>query len=101
MSKFYAIITRDKPGAQPVRMAKLKEHLVNLEGVIDRVAVAGPLRDADGQFSGSLLVVKAESEAAARAFLEQDPYFKADIWSEIRIEAFNAAAGDWVGGKTW
>lgn len=101
MSSLYAIITTDKPGSKAVRMGKLKDHLAHIENVLDRIAIAGPMRTADGEFSGSLLVIKAESEADARAFLEQDPYFAADIWSEIRIEAFAGAAGDWVGGKTW
>lgn len=101
MSKLYAIITRDKPDSKAIRMEKLKEHLAHIEEGLDRLAVAGPLRDADGNFTGSLLVVKADSEADARALLETDPYFKADIWSDIRIDEINAAAGDWVGGKTW
>jgi len=101
MSGFYAIITHDKPGATATRMEKLKEHLAHIEAGLDRLAVAGPLRDAQGNFTGSLLVVKAESEADARALLEQDPYYKAQIWSDIEIRAFNAAAGDWVGGKSW
>lgn len=101
MSKFYAIITKDKPGATATRMAKLKEHLAHVETTIDQLAVAGPMRDEDGNFTGSLLVVKAESEAEARAMLGNDPYFQADIWSEIEIRAFSAAVGDWVGGKTW
>lgn len=101
MSKLYAIITHDKPGATAIRMEKLREHLAHVEAGLDRLAVAGPLRDEAGNFTGSLLVVKAESEADARALLEHDPYFKADIWSNIEIRAFGAAAGDWVGGKTW
>lgn len=101
MSKFYAIVTRDKPDSKPERMEKLKEHLAHIEAGLDRLAVAGPLRDADGNFVGSLLVVKADSEADARALLEADPYYKADIWSDIQISEFSAAAGDWVGGKTW
>jgi uncharacterized protein YciI len=101
MSKLYAIITKDKPGATATRMEKLKEHLAHVETSLDRLAIAGPLRDEDGNFTGSLLVVKAESEADARALLASDPYYKADIWSDIEIRAFNAAAGDWVGGKTW
>lgn len=101
MSKFYAIITHDKPGSAAIRMEKLKLHLAHVEANLDRLAVAGPLRDEDGNFTGSLLVVKAESEAEARAQIEADPYFAADIWSDIEIRAFNAAAGDWVGGKTW
>lgn len=101
MSKFYAIITHDRPGATPTRVEKLKEHLAHVEAGLDRLAVAGPLRDAAGNFTGSLLIVKAESEAEARALLEQDPYYRADIWSDIEIHAFGAAAGEWVGGKTW
>lgn len=101
MPKLYTIITKDKPGATATRMEKLKEHLAHVETNLDRLAVAGPLRDEDGYFTGSLLVVKADSEADARALLETDPYYKADIWSDIEIRAFNAAAGEWVGGKTW
>ena len=101
MTKFYAIITRDKPGATVTRMARLKEHLAHVEASIDQFAIAGPLRDENGNFTGSLLVVKAESAAEARAMLAKDPYFEADIWSDIEIRAFGASAGDWVGGKTW
>lgn len=101
MSKLYAIVTRDKPDVMPIRMEKLKEHLAHTEAGMDRLAIAGPLRDELGQICGSMLVVKAESAEDARALLETDPYFKADIWADIQISAFSAAAGDWVGGKTW
>ena len=101
MTKFYAIITKDKPGATVTRMAKLKEHLAHVEATIDQLAIAGPLRDEDGNFTGSLLVVKAESEAEARAMLAKDPYFHADSWSDVQVRAFGASAGAWVGGKTW
>ena len=101
MSKFYAIIARDRPGAAPIRTEKLKQHLAHVEGHLDRLAVAGPLRDEAGAFTGSLLIVRAESAADARALLEADPYFQAGIWNDIDIRAFGAVAGDWVGGKTW
>ncbi len=101
MSKLFAIVTRDKPDSQPIRMANLKEHLAHIEASLDRLALAGPLRDADGNFTGSLLVLKADSEAEARALLETDPYFSAGVWSDIAINELNAAAGEWVGGKNW
>lgn len=101
MSKFYAIVTRDKPDMMPTRMEHLKAHLAHTEAGMDRLAIAGPLRDEEGKICGSMLVVKAESAADARALLETDPYFKADIWADIQIHAFSAAAGEWVGGKTW
>ncbi|MCR9181171.1 MAG: YciI family protein [Erythrobacteraceae bacterium] len=101
MPNLYTIIAKDKPGAGAIRTAMLREHLAHVEAQIDRLAVAGPLKDEEGNFTGSLLVVKAASEADARAMLEQDPYFQAGVWSHVEIHAFSAVAGDWVGGKTW
>lgn len=101
MSIYFAIITHDRPGAGPIRMERLKEHLAHIEANLARFAVAGPLRDGQGAPNGSLLVVKADSEAEARAFLESDPYFAAGVWADIRIAPFSAVAGDWVGGKAW
>ncbi|MFN6934811.1 MAG: YciI family protein [Tsuneonella sp.] len=101
MTRLYAIVARDHPNMMPTRMKHLKEHLAYTEAGMDRLAVAGPLRDNEGQISGSMLVVRAESIPDARALLEMDPYFKAGIWADIQISEFNAAAGSWVGGKTW
>lgn len=101
MTKLYAILAHDAPGAAPIRTEKLKEHLANVATHLDRLAVAGPLRDEAGAFAGSLLIVKAADEADARALIEADPYFRAGVWADIEIRAFGAVAGDWVGGKTW
>lgn len=97
----YAIVTTDHPGSGDVRREKLRAHLAHIEQTLDTLAVAGPLRDADGAITGSLLVVHAESVDDARRMLEEDPYYQAGIWSSIEISAFSAAAGSWVGGKTW
>jgi uncharacterized protein len=101
MSQAYAIVARDKPNMKATRMELLKDHLAHIETQLDRLLVAGPMRDADGAFVGSLLVLRADSVEDAAAFLERDPYFAAGIWAEVTISAFNAAAGQWVGGKTW
>ena len=101
MSQLYAIIARDRPGSAPIRAEKLKQHLAHVEAHLDRLAVAGPLRDEAGAFIGSLLIVKAASESDARALIAADPYFQADIWDDIQIQSFRAVAGDWAGGKTW
>jgi uncharacterized protein YciI len=101
MSKLYAIIAHDKPDADAGRKAQLRAHLAHIETTLDRIAVAGPLSDENGHYTGSLLLVKADSEAKAREYLESDPYFAASIWSHIEIRCFSPAAGDWVGGKNW
>lgn len=101
MPNLYAIFTTDRSDAGSLRMDKLQQHIQHVEQHLDRLSVAGPLRDEAGDFAGSLLVVKAEDEADARALLELDPYFQSGLWDQIEIKAFSAVAGDWVGGKTW
>ncbi|WP_439532219.1 YciI family protein [Polymorphobacter sp.] len=92
---------QDAPGSGPIRAKYMAAHLAHVEANMARLAVAGPLRNATGAVSGSLLVVHAEDEADARAFIAQDPYFKAGVWAVIEVRAFSAVAGDWVGGRAW
>ena len=97
----YCIHAIDGPGSAEKRPKLIGEHLAHVEANIDRYFVAGPLKNADGQTIGSMLVVEAADEAAARAFLNQDPYAGVNLWSEIHIAAFAAVAGTSVGGAAW
>lgn len=99
--KHFAIICRDALGSAPIRAAARADHFARIEGIMDSLAIAGPLKDPSGGFVGSLVIVKADDEAGARAILEADPYFIAGVWGRIEIRAFLPAAGAWIGGKTW
>ena len=93
----FAFYCRDGEGAPFLREKLRDEHLAHIEAHIDDYAVVGPLEH-DGTTIGSLLIIKAASEAEARAKFEADPYFTAGIWQSIRTSAFRGLAGDWVGG---
>lgn len=97
----YAIIAWDAPGSEAARASKRAEHFARVERIMDRLAIAGPLRDADGRFTGSLVIVEADSEADARSVLEADPYYAAGVWDRFEIRSFLPAAGGWIGGKAW
>lgn len=97
----YAIIARDAPGSAAARQSARDDHFAHIETIIDRIAIAGPLKDEAGAFTGSLVIVEAESEADARALYERDPYHRAGVWAEAQIAPFTAAAGTWIGGKIW
>lgn len=97
----YCIHAIDGPGSAEKRPKLIGEHLAHVEANIDRYFVAGPLKNADGQTIGSMLVVEAADEADARAFLDQDPYAGVNLWSEIHVAAFAAVAGTSVGGAAW
>lgn len=98
------VVCTDKPGAETTaaRQDVLAVHLEYVETILDRIMVAGPMYADDAEtLIGSLYIFNTGDEAEARALLENDPYFKADFWAEIRINPFLGAAGTAVGGKTW
>lgn len=99
--KGFVIYCIDKPGTEQKRLDARDAHFAHIEKTLDNLFVAGPFKNAQGDTVGSLLIVKAASAEDARAQLEADPYYHADIWVDIRINEFTAAAGDWIGGKIW
>lgn len=97
----YCIHAIDGPDGAEIRPRLIGAHLAHVEANIDRYFVAGPLKNADGQTIGSMLVVEAADADDARAFLNQDPYAGAGLWDQIHIAAFAAVAGTSVGGAAW
>jgi len=96
----FAFYCQDGDGGPELRERLIREHLAHIEAHIDDYAIAGPLQQ-NGRTIGSMLVIKADDEAQARAKFEADPYFIAGIWQSIRVSAFKGVAGDWVGGAAW
>ncbi|MEM6908173.1 MAG: YciI family protein [Pseudomonadota bacterium] len=96
----FAFYCLDGEHGSELREKFLSEHLAHVEAHIDDFAVAGPLKH-DEKTIGSLLVIKADSEAEARTKFEADPYFAAGVWQSIRTAVFMGVAGDWVGGAAW
>jgi uncharacterized protein YciI len=77
-------------------------HFAYIEGILDRLLVAGPLAGSGSPIhSGSLFVYRVDTEGEARELLENDPYFRAGIYGEVRLSPFTPAAGEWIGGKIW
>jgi uncharacterized protein len=97
----FAVMAWDVADSAPIRAAARDHHFSHIELVIDKVAVAGPLKDADGAIIGSLVVLDVADAAEAEAVLRSDPYFVAGVWDRWTIHPFVAAAGEWVGGKIW
>jgi len=96
----FAFYCRDGENGATLRERLLADHLAHIEAHIEHYAVAGPLKDGEDTV-GSMLVIKAESEAEARATFESDPYFDAGVWQSIRVNQFLGVAGEWVGGIAW
>ena len=87
-----ALMTRDKPGALQVRLDTREAHLAYIKetGVVE---MAGPFLDEAGQMCGSMIVLDVADLAAARAWAENDPYYKAGLFSDVRIQEWKKVIG--------
>lgn len=101
MAELFVVTAWDGPGGAAARAEHRLAHFAHFEASIDKFAIAGPLFADDGSFAGSMVVIKADSAEEAEAILKSDPYFKGGVWDRWQINRFMAAAGEWVGGKTW
>lgn len=101
MARHFAILAWDDTDGAAKRAEYRAAHFAHIENIIDSIAIAGPLKDDNGKFVGSMVVVNANDRDAAQAILKSDPYFVGGVWRKWEIFPFLAAAGQWVGGKTW
>ncbi len=87
-----ALMTRDKPGALQIRLDTREAHLAYIKetGVVE---MAGPFLDEAGRMCGSMIVMDVADLAAARAWAENDPYNKAGLFSDVRIQEWKKVIG--------
>ena len=90
----FAVISTDKPGQEAVRASHRPDHLAWLKNHVVTIHVAGPLLTADGEgMAGSLLIVDAPDETTLRDELANDPYAKAGLFSDVRVERWKWTVG--------
>jgi hypothetical protein len=82
----FVIIGYDGPNGATLRPTVRPAHLENLKPLVDagRVVVGGPFTDG----SGSLIVADFESQAAAQAFADSDPYVKQGVFERVEVKPF-------------
>ncbi len=87
-----ALMTRDKPGALQIRLDTREAHLgyIKETGVVE---MAGPFLDEAGQMCGSMIVLDVADLAAAKAWAENDPYNKAGLFVDVRIQEWKKVIG--------
>ncbi len=82
----FILIAHDKADGLPIRKEHRPAHLEFLK--VQNVAYAGPLLDAVGDPYGSIVVIEAADEDAARAVFEADPYAMAGLFEMTTISGF-------------
>ena len=79
----------DRPDGAALRQRVRPAHKAYLAQVAERIAFAGPLTHDDGQtMIGSLLAIDFASRDAARAWLADEPFTRAGLYSSVEVQAF-------------
>lgn len=88
----FAVITKDKPGALQLRLDTRDAHVAYLKssGVVE---MAGPFLNEAEEMCGSLVIIEVEDLAAAQTWVANDPYAKAGLFAETRIQAWKKVIG--------
>ncbi len=90
----YVLLCFDRPGSEALRQANRAAHLDYVAANGDAVKFAGPFLSDDEQTSiGSMLVIEAESKAAAEAWAALDPYARAGLFEDVEIHAWRWVVG--------
>jgi len=93
---YYAIIAEDAEGSLERRLAARPDHLARLEQLRDegRLLLAGPHPALDCEdpgaagFTGSLVVARFDSLAAAEAWAADDPFVHAGVYARVTVKPF-------------
>jgi hypothetical protein len=94
--RMFCFHCRDGEDGGRLRGIHRPAHLEFIHANADHFVIVGPLKRADGLIIGSLLIVKAPDEAAAREVLAGDPYLTGGVWQSIRVDEFTPLLGDWA-----
>jgi uncharacterized protein YciI len=86
------LMARDKAGALNVRMENRSAHVDYLKST-DHVHLAGPLIDANGDMCGSMIVLDVPDMAAARSWVANDPYGKAELFESVTLTEWKKVIG--------
>ncbi|WP_421693634.1 YciI-like protein [Aestuariivirga sp.] len=84
----FALICTDKPNSVDLRMSVRPDHVKYLESLGAGLKAAGPFTTDDGSPTGSLVIIEAETRAAAQAIAADDPYAKAGLFASVEIKAW-------------
>ncbi len=91
----FLVLARDgtDPEAPARRLAVRPAHLDTARSLHESgtLRLGGALLNGGERMVGSAMLIEAEDEAAARALVEQDVYFREGVWTSYEVWPFRQA----------
>ena len=96
----YVIMWDDVEDSLPLRRSVRPEHLARVEDLKKqgRLVIGGPFPAIDAEdpgaagFTGSLIIAEFESKDAAQAWIDNDPYAQAGVFTQAKVRPFKQVA---------
>lgn len=92
----FALIAEDTPDASR-RLEVRPDHLKHLETLGDRLVLAGPFLDAEGNMVGSFMVIEAEDQDEAERLFGEDPFVKRGVFASVEIRPWKMSINKTAG----
>ena len=86
---FFVVSGRDHPNGIARRLEFRAEHRAHYSGLGDDLILAGPYLDAEGEPIGSMIVIRRADQAAAEAFVAEDPYVTKGCFATVRVDRWD------------
>ncbi|MCJ2067960.1 YciI family protein [Methylobacterium sp. J-030] len=90
----FACICWDKPHMGEIRERTHHRHLAYLKSKAEIVHIGGPFENADGGIVGTMIIVDVEGEAAARSFIDHEPFHEAGVFETVRLRRWRQMQPD-------
>jgi len=82
----YVVLFEDSRSTDPdIRTRHMPDHLAFLEANAEKIAAAGPLRDALGAGKGGIWIVDADGETTVERLVREDPFWPTGLRESYRI----------------
>ncbi len=93
----FVVSAFDRPGAGELRAKSRAAHLEYLKGKSEQIRAGGAFLDPGGQPVGSMLIIEADDQSAADAFVAGDPFQREGVFERVEVRPWRPALGSWVG----
>ena len=87
----FVIMALDKENSRDLRMATRPAHFEYVRAT-GAVRLGGPFLDANGEMTGSLIIIEASDLAAAQKWQRNDPYVKVGLFAKSELRPWKATA---------
>jgi uncharacterized protein YciI len=93
----FVIHAYDKPNSLDVRVANRPDHIDYVKARGAGLLIAAPMIAEDGETPmGTVLIIEAENKQEAEDFAANDPYAKAGLFAEVRINSLTITMNNTV-----